>query len=517
MLLTLSIYSGAGARRTSPIGDMALLESYTLLATQGKLLVGPYSRYGWHHPGPLYFWIAAPFYALANFKSAGLHVAVLCINASSMIVAAWVAARFASPQLVAALFAAIVGYCWRAREILASLWNPHVPIVPTMALTVVCAAIATGEVALIPLAVALASFVAQTYVGLLPLAAGLSLIAITAALATSRHHHGVWIDPKTSRVLHLTAWLLIILWSGPLAEQMASSPGNLTRMWHFFADARARPGTEALVGTTDAFVAWADNVAGTFLSGFRFTAGGGFTPSPAWWPWLCSPLLASLLVPASLVFRANRHRFDAAFAALVLVALIIAFWSITRIVGTIPGYAIVWISAMGMLAISALCAAGITFFMSGHGFPSRPAWAVNAIAIAFAVAYLTIVARLPDNRYEKPSRPEREVSALFEDLRGYLEKSGTRKPLFRIGPDMWAVTAGLGLQMQLAGRDFAVEKRGVFLFTDEFAADGTEDALLTVAPRQARGEPVTPQDSVVVAAAGSVQIYAMPITPYAGQ
>jgi hypothetical protein len=43
ILLTVSIYS-AGARRTFPIGDMALIESYTLLATQGKLMVGPYSR-----------------------------------------------------------------------------------------------------------------------------------------------------------------------------------------------------------------------------------------------------------------------------------------------------------------------------------------------------------------------------------------------------------------------------------------------------------------------------------------
>ena len=66
---------------------------------------------------------------------------------------------------------------------------------------------------------------------------------------------------------------------------------------------------------------------------------------------------------------------------------------------------------------------------------------------------------------------------MFEDLRGFLEKSGKRRPLFRIGPDMWAYTAGLGLQLQLEGRGFAVEKGAVFMFTDEFAADGTEDAL----------------------------------------
>ncbi len=514
ILLTASIYS-AGARQTFPTGDAALIESYTLLATQGKLMVGPYSRYGWHHPGPLYFWIAAPFYALANFKSAGLHVAVQCINASSMIVVAWVAARFASPQLIATLFAASIGYFWRAREILVSVWNPHVPIVPTVALTVVCAAIAAGEVTLIPLAAIFASFIAQTYIGLLPYAAGLSSIAIIAVIATSRRDHGVWIDQKTSRVLNLTAWLLIILWSGPLAEEMASSPGNLTRLWHFFGDAQAMPGTtDALVGKTDALVAWGDNVAGIFLPGFRFSSGSRFIPSSAWWPLLYSALLALLLVPASLVFRAKRHRFDAAFAAILLVALLMGFWSITRIVGMIPGYAVVWISAIGVLAASAVCAAAIAFFMSGSGSASRPAWAVNVTCITFAVAYLAIVSRLPDNRHEKLSRQERELSALFEDLRGYLEKSGIRRPLFRIGPDMWAVTAGLCLQLQLAGRDFAIDKQSIFLFTDEFAADGTEDALVTIAPRSVHSELVTRQDNTVVASAGSVQIDAVPIIPY---
>ena len=508
ILLTVSIYS-AGTRRTFPIGDGALIESYTLLATQGKLVVGPYSRYGWHHPGPLYFWIAAPFYALANFKSAGLQVAVQCINVSSIIVTAWVVARFASPQLIAALFAATVAYFWRAREILVSLWNPHVPIVPTIALTVVCAAIAAGEVTLIPVAVTLASFIAQTYIGLLPYAAGLSAIAITAAIATSRLDHGVWIDPKTSRVLNLTAWLahhsLERTTRGADGQQSRQSDSTLA----FFRAAR----TDTTPGTTEALVAWADNVAGIFLPGFRFNGGGAFVPSSAWWPLLYSALVALLLVPASLVFRAKRHRFDAAFAATLLVALIIAFWSTTRIVGMIPGYGIVWISAIGMLATSTLCAAAITFFMSGSGSPSRPAWAVNAICIGFAVAYLTIVARLPDNRYERLSRPEREVSALFEDLRGYLEKSGTRKPLFRIGPDMWAITAGLCLQLQLAGRDFAVEKQSVFMFTDAFAADGTEDALVTIAPSSAHRELVTRQDNVVVGAAGSVRDRCRPDHP----
>src|SRR5712692_3882804 len=40
----------------APVGDIALIESYTIDASGGDLLVGPYSRFGWHHPGPIYFY-----------------------------------------------------------------------------------------------------------------------------------------------------------------------------------------------------------------------------------------------------------------------------------------------------------------------------------------------------------------------------------------------------------------------------------------------------------------------------
>ena len=52
--------------------DMAVIESYTLLASRAELLLGAYSRFQWHHPGPLYFYLLAPFYALSGEKTAGL-------------------------------------------------------------------------------------------------------------------------------------------------------------------------------------------------------------------------------------------------------------------------------------------------------------------------------------------------------------------------------------------------------------------------------------------------------------
>ena len=106
------------------------------------------------------------------------------------------------------------------------------------------------------------------------------------------------------------------------------------------------------------------------------------------------------------------------------------------------------------------------------------------------------------------------MSALFDNLREYCEKSGTRKPLLRVGQDMWAIAAGLGLQLQLANREFAVEPGAVFLFTNEFAANGTEDAVITIAPESLHRQLVARPNNVVVASVDSVYIDAVSIPPY---
>jgi hypothetical protein len=500
--------AAASSRRAFPTGDFALIESYTLMATQRTLVVGPYSRYGWHHPGPLYFWLAAPFYALAKFKTSGIHIAVQCINASSLLIAAWIAARFASPALIAAVFLAIVGYLWRAWHIFVSLWNPHVPILPTMALTFVCAAIACGEVALIPLAAFLASFIAQTSIGLVPCAAGLCLIALFSAAVKSRVGRGVWIDAGIKKAVSLTTWLLLLLWSGPIAEQMVNTPGNLRQIVLFFSESQARPPMR------DAFVAWADNATATFLPLFEFNGGGPFIPSQESWPLVAAVLQLILLVPTILLFRAKGRHFDAAFAGVVLAALTIGFWSVTRVEGLIPAYGIVWITAIGLLATATLGAAGIGLFTSRLTWLSRPAWATTLICSVFLLAYGSIIWRIPTGPPERLTRQERQVSTLFDNLREHCERSGIRRPLLRVGQDMWAIAAGLGLQLQLANRDFAIERSALFLFTNDFAANGTEDAVITIAPESLHRKLVARPDNIVVASVDSVYLDAVSIPPY---
>ena len=65
------------APRIFPLADIAVLEMYVRNALTGSLLVGPYSRFGWHHPGPLYFYLIAPLYRAAGSQAIAMVQAAL--------------------------------------------------------------------------------------------------------------------------------------------------------------------------------------------------------------------------------------------------------------------------------------------------------------------------------------------------------------------------------------------------------------------------------------------------------
>ncbi|HTZ08663.1 MAG TPA: hypothetical protein VMB72_06315, partial [Acidimicrobiales bacterium] len=42
-----------------PTGDLALVDLAVRSATRFQQVLGPYDRFGWHHPGPAYFYLLA--------------------------------------------------------------------------------------------------------------------------------------------------------------------------------------------------------------------------------------------------------------------------------------------------------------------------------------------------------------------------------------------------------------------------------------------------------------------------
>jgi hypothetical protein len=103
------------------VSDRAILEIYALQALEGKLLVGPYSRFGWHHPGPLYFYVAAPWYWMSGHHAAGLQAGALAINLGAVAAIAWTAARFAPAPIAFAVAVVTAWYTFRTGDLIVSV------------------------------------------------------------------------------------------------------------------------------------------------------------------------------------------------------------------------------------------------------------------------------------------------------------------------------------------------------------------------------------------------------------
>ena len=350
--LLIAVELVALARQAQPVtavSDTAVIESYTAYASRGAQLVGPYSRYGWHHPGPLYFYLLAPFYWLSGSLTTGLNAGALAINLASVLVLAWVVVRAGGGVLAIVTMAMVAVYAWRVAPILASPWNPHVIVLPTMALIVVSAAIVSGWAELLPLVAVMATFVGQTHVGVLPCVLVVSAIASSAVLAAAIAEGDPGRRRRLIRILGVTLGVLVVLWSVPIWEQLSRRPGNFTRLWQFFA---ARDG--ASQPFRSAYAAWTDMLAGIARPDLRLAEGAPFRRSRIPWAegW-AGAQVALLAVTAIVAARAGR-RFGAALAALIVVAAMTALWSVTRIEDAIVDHEVFWMSGFGVLGTAVL-------------------------------------------------------------------------------------------------------------------------------------------------------------------
>lgn len=232
-LVIVAILAASWMLRTKPatvsVGDEALLEIYTLHAAHGVLRVGPYSRFQWNHPGPALFYLLAPGYAASGFREDSLFATSLIVNLACAAVLLLCLRRFggAGAAYAAVLWLGVLYFRtghvpgWDFGDLLGSSWNPHIAMLPLAILVVLCAALASGELIVLPAMTAVASLVVQTHVGFLPVSAAVSLSAIgvyalthTAGrpeIAPSRvPAAAVVLDVLGAVYLLLLAWVLLL-------------------------------------------------------------------------------------------------------------------------------------------------------------------------------------------------------------------------------------------------------------------------------------------------------------------
>lgn len=145
-------------------GDQALLALGARRAWHAAALLGPYSRFGWHHPGPELLYILALPVRLFEPTGPGLYLGTVLINGvASVAVVAFTWRRYGRH---AGLWSAVVmdGLCLALSLVaLRYPWNPYLIVLPLVLFALLWADAISGGLGSLAWWAAVGSYGVQTH------------------------------------------------------------------------------------------------------------------------------------------------------------------------------------------------------------------------------------------------------------------------------------------------------------------------------------------------------------------
>ncbi len=427
-------------------GDVALTEiAVRDVGGVHTPLVGVYSRYGWHHPGPLLFYVLAGPYRLLGADGSALAAAAAVLNGLAVAGSAvllWRRGRLGG-LLIGAL---IVGILTRSLggEVLASAWNPVVTVFPMLLFVLAVWSVTCGDRWQLLTVVAVGSFLAQSHVGT-------GLVVAVGVVAAA----GVLVVPRRSRPVPSRLWIGAavigaVLWLPPVVEAIRHRGGNVRALLDFW------------VGSHEHVTGWARSarIVGAELTfNAPWITGDfprrGFLPGvdPDW----TIPLVGILFLVALVMAVRRRPETDAGRLGLIAAGFTVVAWvSVARIVDEPFDYLLRWTGLVGGLAFLAI--GWLVLESSADGARPRLRWrragalVLGAAVLTFSVvnsveAFSTDTATLGEHRVFQHLAPELVRAA--PSLRAPVLIDG----LHDIG------SAGLAADVLTALRDTGVDAR----------------------------------------------------------
>ena len=379
-----------------PAGDNAIIEMNALDVPGNLPLVGMYSRFGFHHPGPLLFYVAAV--PLRLFGPTGLAIAAGVV---SFLAAAGVLVVLyrRGGQLLTFCGAVMLLLLIRALGVeVVNIWNPWVPILPLALAVALTWSVWGRDWWALPWLAGVVTFIVQCHVGfaatgffLLASSLGWALVHATGRAPTQ------WVPAAHRRpaqpraALGVSAGVLALLWIPPLVDQLTHHPGNLSAIVDF-----ARSGEKQVgAGTGLRILSQVVGIRGPLLRGDGL--GASLVPldgSSAWG-------LVVVLVPfvAATAVAIWRRAHDAVrLAAIVATLLPIGWLSLAHISGLPYPYLAQWLMVVaGYLWLSAIWSVVTAFWPTASSFefvsPSQrdPERRLRALVPLAAGALLLVV------------------------------------------------------------------------------------------------------------------------------
>jgi hypothetical protein len=456
------------APETYPYADSATTSIYTLRAARGELATGAYSRFGWHHPGPLLYQVLAPAYVLSGRREVSLKWTMLVLNA--VVLAAWltVLGRRSLLLSLAAMLAIAPLILWEQRLLFWS-WNPVAPLLALALAMTLTAHVAAGSVRALSWLCLVISFIVQAHVGLAPMGIVMTAVALAAVAGQWRTATSASARAAIGRHLVIAAVVAAALWAIPVAESASHASGNLTAIVRWSAN-------------HDGGIGWhraAEIVSTELIAPFdrsRELITGAVPTSASTAVWMLAVAQFVFLLVLSRRSRRAENRFIASLSGVCAMGMVIALLSVRSIEGDLYDHQILWIGIIGVMNVALALGTFLAWASARlrQGVSAR-AWRGATVAFVAWAACLGVV-RLDGK--QRADAYDRTLLELTDALAQYCDAQQIARPLLTYDEKVWAPAAGLVLQFYKRDRPIAVTDASTFMFGRTFARSGAESAEL---------------------------------------
>jgi hypothetical protein len=485
----LAVILRTGVPRFTLFGDFALLEQATRHAWHLDTFLGPYSRFHWHHPGPLFFYVVAPFSAAFGTTSTGLYVGTCLVNAASAAAMVVSTRIFVTRAHALAVLAVVLAWFAAFGNVTANPWNPLVIVLPMMAYLLHVALFARGDVKAAFPTVFFAALVTQMHIAVTTTVAVTFAVAIAAYAIDARRRFKT--EPSATkhelRLLALAAAFLVFLFLPPLYEQItAPGSGNLSRILHFFLH-RTEPQKPLMTALRQWVVAtsWMPERVWT-----RTLADESYIPLVMRWDSVTTEIsrsalyivLGHVVLTAGAAFAAwrTRDRVSLALLAMGTLANIVAISALRSIVGESYHYLVFWATAGSAIAWAGIVS--VAFAAVSRLRVSAPqARIITAGIVALACVCAIESTSLQHRWFEKygvapASRPRErdDLHAIYTALRARL---GTEHTPVIYAEGAWDMAYATVLELEKDGLDVRVPEHNVWIYAGVRGPEGAKNPL----------------------------------------
>lgn len=484
----------------APAGDLALADVHVLNVLRTLEPVGSYSRYGWNHPGPMFSLLLAPLYWLSGQKHTSLGVTAALFNTAMLTGALVLVCRWSQRVILPALACLVMAiYLWRVPALLATPWNPLLPVLALPMLVAVAAGVMTGRPFALPMLVALASLVVQSHVAFAASVVAVCLVSIVVGGLRAWHSRTSGDETRgLVRAAALAGCIGVACWALPVWDAVsASGSGNLQQIASFFV---GRPARDPRLATR-AFAAY---VVAPTASDLRVPNGrplGRGVPNRQ----MRAVSQMALLVVSIGGFAWRKRWFEAAWGLALATAILAAAASIRRLSELPLDYTVFWVSSLGALSWATALAFWIDLAIPEA---SRVAWwpTRRLVALAALTSLELVTVAGPEVRRWQRDEDHPYLVMLASFVRQELDQRGRPVALMDVPQLLWPEVAGVILPLYRDGYELRVPPRMVHMFGRPFLATGDEALEFTFRRASPDAEPMDPEFRWL-GSVGGIEVY----------